>query len=254
MKTALRTISAAGLLVLSMSGSAMAQVGGWLSVNATMNQPATTSVTQRDQFAYRSEFFTSSSEYTMKGKPSFDIGGGVRLTRQLGVGVAVSQFSDNEPGRINFSVPHPALFNRPASSSGNTSALEQKDTAVHLEARYSVNTPRANISVFAGPSHFSSTRELVSDFTYRELLLTPSLTYTVTYTGATTTKEKLSAWGLNVGADVGYFFTEKAGVGVLLRYSKANVDLPNEMTLPSSDTDKLAVGGLSVGGGFRLRF
>ncbi|MFN7916994.1 MAG: outer membrane beta-barrel protein [Vicinamibacterales bacterium] len=252
--TVIRATSLAAVLTFSTVSSAMAQAGGWLSVNATMNQPATKSVTQRDQVPYRSEFFTSSGDYTMKGKPSFDIAGGVRFTRQLGIGIAVSQFADNEPAQISFSVPHPALFNRPANGSGETSALEQKDTAVHIEARYTVNTPRANVSVFAGPSHFSSTRELVSDYTYRELLLTPSLTYTVTYTGATTTKDKMSAWGLNVGADVGYFFTEKAGVGMLVRYSKANVDLPNEMTLTSSDSDKLGVGGLSIGGGLRLRF
>jgi hypothetical protein len=185
---------------------------------------------------------------------SFDIGGGIRVLPQFGVGIAVSRYSAETAANISFSVPHPLFVGRPATASGaSQNPLQQSETAVHIEARYIGNLPHASVQIFAGPSHVKTTRTVVNDFTYYDALGTSTLNYSVSLAGNTTTAYDLSAWGFNVGVDAGYYLGENVGFGVLVRYSNAKVDLQNP--LQSTKTSQpLTLGGLNVGGGVRFRF
>ncbi|MCH2253659.1 MAG: hypothetical protein MK365_10905, partial [Vicinamibacterales bacterium] len=67
---------------------------------------------------------------------------------------------------------------------------------------------------------------------------------------ASTEEQSTSAVGFHVGADVGYFFSRYVGVGALVRFSGATVDLVSE----DGGTISIDTGGFHVAGGLRLRF
>ncbi|MBS1819348.1 MAG: outer membrane beta-barrel protein [Acidobacteria bacterium] len=254
-----RTSSIAALLVtLCATTAANAQTGGWISANAVLAKPASSSTTQTSSFRCCSPNFFGTFDSTAvvetPDKVSFDIGGGVRFLRQFGVGVAVTRYKASETANISFSVPHPLFVGRPATASGPSQApLTQEELALHIEARYVGNLPHASISVFAGPSYFSAKREMIEDFRYFENLGSSTLNYTVSLADNTTQSYDLSKWGFNVGVDVGYYIGEFVGFGVLVRYSRAQVDLPNPLAL-GAPTQPLDLGGVNFGGGVRFRF
>jgi hypothetical protein len=244
-------------LVLGSASVARAQAGGWVSLNAAFIRPPQTTITQTSSFRCCSPSFFGNFESTVTAetpnKVSFDLGAGVRFS-QFGVGVAVSRYVAEEPGNISFSVPHPLFVGRPATAQGTTDdPLKQEETAVHIEARYVGNLPHASISVFAGPTYFRAKRQLVEDFTYLETLGSQTLNYTVSLVSNTTETHEFNKWGFNVGADIGYYFGDNVGVGVLVRYSKASVDLPISISSTGA-TESHDLGGTTVGGGVRFRF
>jgi hypothetical protein len=101
------------------------------------------------------------------------------------------------------------------------------------------------VTVFGGPSFLRVKQSLVQEVTYRDLLST------IRFQGAQTAVQELSTWGINVGADVSIYLTDHVGVGALFRYVRANV-----ISLTSADDDivPVAIGGLNIGGGLRVRF
>lgn len=254
------------VVVLALMGTigtapaAHAQIGGWVSANAIAAVPPDRTTTQETVGASRGETAKVTFAYPAKTKASFDIGGGVRLAGGLGVGVAFSRYQDNEQANLSATFPSPFRFNNPSTDSkSSTDALTNDETVVHIEARYVANLPHASFAVFAGPSYFKGRREVISDFTFFEST-DSRLPYSITLNGETKRQAvDFAVWGANVGADVGYFFTENVGVGVLARFSRGKVDLPNvfgaafsHLTTPSTQT--VNVGGLNVGGGLRIRF
>src|SRR4029077_19967420 len=66
--------------------------------------------------------------------PGFDVGGGVRVWRNLAVGLDVSRFSKETAGTVSAQIPHPFFFNRARTVSGDASGLTRDETAVHLQA------------------------------------------------------------------------------------------------------------------------
>jgi opacity protein-like surface antigen len=68
--------------------------------------------------------------------------------------------------------------------------------------------------------------------------------------GITASSEHAGRVGFNAGADVAWYFTQRLGVGGLVRYSQGNVNL----TSPDGTTQSVKVGGLQTGAGLRVRF
>ena len=187
------------------------------------------------------------TDYTLRNGPAFDVSGGAMVWRQLGVGVGVSRFSRDTPARLTAEVPHPFFFNRPREVSGGVGGLKREELAFHVQARGVFPlSPRLQLAVFGGPSFFKVKQGVVTAFDYDE-------TYpydTATFRSATTDEVDESVIGFHAGADVSYFFTQNVGVGGILRYAGASVDI----TAPDGDTVDVSVGGLQVGAGLRLRF
>jgi hypothetical protein len=262
MRTGLWALALVFSEVIAASSVAEAQVGGWVSANAVAAKPAALTTTQTTSFPCCSPLFTgiaqSTFEYKTATKVSVDVGGGVLLFSKLGVGVALSRYSDEHPAVISFSRPHPLFVGRPASASGTSqSGLTQEETVIHIEARYVGNLPHASVAVFAGPSYFKTTRNVVDNYRFLENLGSSTLNYTVSLVDNTTKSHDLSAWGFNVGVDAGYYFGENVGVGMLVRYSNAKVNLPDDfksLVTGTPATQSLDLGGVAVGGGLRLRF
>ena len=183
--------------------------------------------------------------YAIDSGVILDIGGGVRLPGNLGVGVGFSRFDRSNDARVDARIPHPFFFDRDRSITGTATNLTRTETAVHLQLRwFAPLRSRVSVSLFGGPTFFQVTQDLVTAVSFAQ-------TYpfdVASFTSASTAEQSESAVGYNVGADVGYFFSQHVGVGGLIRYSAGSVDLP------SQDDVSIDLGGLHAGGGLKLRF
>jgi len=100
--------------------------------------------------------------------------------------------------------------------------------------------------MFGGPSRIDLEYELVSAVRF-------SQTYpfdAVTYAGVDRRRESGSATGYHVGVDVVRYFGSRAGLGAVVRYSAASIDLD----APDGGTVPVAAGGLQAVVELRMRF
>jgi hypothetical protein len=192
-----------------------------------------------------------------KSAASYDASASVRLVRNLGLGAAVTRFSEEQQAIATLTMPHPLFFNRHGVGTIDR-PTEREETAIHLHAVYlPALGDRWRVALMAGPSRFHASQELVSDFR-GDLNLNPDLSLRVDLNDIIKKRVEDTAWGYNVGADVMYFFSRNAGLGAVARYSRASVEVENafettrtEVARPSVTMD---LGGLSVTGGLRIRF
>ena len=107
-------------------------------------------------------------------------------------------------------------------------------------------TESFTVTLFGGPTLIQLSHDLVADVRFRQ-----QYPYeTASYDGATAGWESGTGFGFNAGADIAYYFSDLAGVGVLARYSRATVELPSAGGI----TVGVPAGGTHVAGGLRLRF
>jgi hypothetical protein len=234
-----------GLLVIGAAASAQAQTAwrdrGYVNVSGFFQPSATFSNTVRPvDFAEASIIDTS---YKTGAVPGFDAGGGVRLWRNLAVGVDLSWFSKNITGAVSAQVPHPFFFNRLRAASGDASGLARDETAVHLQALWMVSIgPRWQMALAGGPSWFSVEQDLVGDVN-----VTQTYPYdTAAFAAATTVHRSRSKLGFNAGVDLTYRLRRHVGLGAGVTFSHA--------TVPLDDTLTVDAGGPHVAGGLRFRF
>ena len=187
------------------------------------------------------------TDYEVKGGPTFDVAGGLRVWRNLTIGVGASRFSRSTPVVLNGSVPHPFFFSRPRILTGELSNVKREELAVHIQARAVVPVgARLQVMVFGGPSFFQIKQGIVTDFAYQD-----SYPYdTASFASAETTNAKQSKVGFNGGGDVAFFFTRQLGVGLSGQFAGTEVEVPSA----DGTTQMIKVGGLQVGGGLRVRF
>ncbi|MBE3034162.1 MAG: hypothetical protein IMZ74_13335 [Actinobacteria bacterium] len=98
----------------------------------------------------------------------------------------------------------------------------------------------------AGPSFMNLAQEVVTDVHYSE-------TYpydTAIFSRATTKQAMGSAVGFNVGADVQWMFGRHIGLGALVRFTRARIDID----ISSGRTFAVDTGGVQAGGGIRIAF
>jgi hypothetical protein len=181
--------------------------------------------------------------YSVKAAAGFDASGGVRLWRNLAVGVEVSHFSKSGRGSVAAQMPHPFFFNRPRSVSGDASDLARAETAVHAQLAWMVSLkPRWQLAITGGPSWFTIDQDLVTEVT-----LTQSYPYdTAEFAGVMSARRSASHIGFNAGGDLDYMPRRHVGVGIGVAFSHA--------TVPLNDTMSVDAGGVHVGGGIRFRF
>lgn len=213
--------------------------GGYQSTTTTFDDSFTFT---RDQ-----ETGTTRVTYPVDAGPVFDVGGGVRLWRGLGVGVAVSRFSRDGAITASSSVPHPLFFQQHREVTGDADGITREETGVHVQAQFTVPVTRSvHLTLMGGPSFLEVNHQLVLDVNYTE-------TYpydTAEFAGVDTSSGKRSQAGFNVGADVRWMFTERLGVGGLVRFTRATVDLE----AADSRTVSVDAGGLQAGVGVRIGF
>jgi hypothetical protein len=185
-----------------------------------------------------------STTYQMKAAPGLDVGGGVRVWRNLGIGVGLSYVTKAANGSIDAQVPHPLAFGRPRAVSG-ASDLARNETVVNVQVLWMVPAPigrRFQLAIEGGPSWVSVNQNVVEDVT-----VTQAYPYdTATYTGVVTQRSARSGIGFNAGVDGTYLYTRHVGVGASAVFTRAHVPIGG-----SADSH---AGGLHVAAGLRLRF
>jgi outer membrane protein with beta-barrel domain len=186
-------------------------------------------------------------KYSMKPWALIDLAAGYRLWKTLGVGVAVSVTSGKGETDVTASVPHPFFFSQPRTVTGTETDIAHSETGVHLQLQYLVPaTGRLHFTLQGGPSWLSVDHDVVTDVTIAE-----SYPYdTAAFGGAVTKSTKGSATGFNAGIDVTWLFAESLGIGGIVRYTRADVDLK----AVEGRTLTMKAGGLQGGVGIRVLF
>ncbi|HET7220429.1 MAG TPA: outer membrane beta-barrel protein [Vicinamibacterales bacterium] len=239
------------LAVILLSGAAPAAAQGWserlfFSINGAF-QTATNDFSDRFEFERDLETGSTESDYRVQSGFLFDGGGGYRLWKNLGVGVAVSVFTREDSAATRSSFPHPFFFEQPREVTGDATGVTRRETAAHVYAAYlwRVSEP-LRIVLSAGPSFFNVEQDVVTEVT-----ITETYPYdTAAFASARKERQSGSAPAFNVGADVMWMLTRNVGVGGVVRFSQASIDLD----APRGRTISVDAGGPYVGGGVRFLF
>ena len=202
-----------------------------------------------DHFSFPKNVETETVDVTYPMKPwaLIDLAAGYRVWKNVGVGVAVSVTSGKGDAEVTASVPHPFFFNQPRTVTGTESDIAHSETGVHLQMQYMIPaTGRLHFTLEGGPSWLNIEHEVVTDVT-----VTESYPYdTAAFGGAVTKSTKASAAGFNAGIDVTWLFAESVGIGGIVRYTRADVDL----AAVEGRSITMKAGGLQGGVGIRVLF
>ena len=238
-------------LTLALSVAAPATAQSWpervhISVNGAF-QATTNDFSDRFEFERNIETGSTDVDYPVKGGFVFDAGAGYRLWKNLAAGASVSYFTRDSNASTTSSFPHPLYFQQPREVTGDATGVKRSETAVHVQAMYLVNPGgRLRLVLSGGPTFFNVEQDLVTEVTITE-------TYpfdTATFASAQKRRETASTTSFNVGADVMWMLNRRFGVGGLVRFSPASVDLD----APGNRTISVDAGGVFAGGGIRLLF
>jgi len=173
---------------------------------------------------------------------TFDVGGGVRLVQNLGVGVTYSRYSKERTATLSTTIPSPFDYGQ-ASTIERQLPLQREEDAVHFQAIYRIPiTNKVHVGVFGGPSYFRCLDDVVSQFALGVDSFFPA--WAVNFSDVTQTVDKESVWGYHGGVDVTYLFTRRFGVGTTMRYSRASHHSTNHF----ADTGDLFYDGVWGGG------
>jgi hypothetical protein len=220
----------------------------WLGANAGY-QASTTEFDDSFTFSIYQETGTTRVTYPIDAGFAFDVGGGVRLWRGLGAGIAVSRFTRDGTVSTTSSIPHPLFLVRNREVTGDPDGIRREETGIHVQAQYSIPLSKTlQLTLMGGPSVLHVNQAVVTNVNYTE-----EYPYdTATFSGVDTSRVKSSAGGFNVGADVRWMLSRSVGVGGIVRFSRATIDL--DVDTPERRTISVDAGGTYVGAGIRFAF
>ena len=206
-----------------------------------------------DAFGYRAygEDARFRSIHEITGGAMIDVGGSLRVWRRLSVGASYTQLHNSGTTTASGTVPHPIEFNNPRTIQPQSLTLAHRERATHVGAAWRFPIPQVeglDVGVFGGPSFFNVTQGVVTNVTVSEAGGPPFASVSVSQ--VQTGQHRRNGVGGHVGADVTYMPTTYVGVGFLVRFAAASVDLPSA----GSGTLSLDAGGIQTGGGIRFRF
>jgi hypothetical protein len=222
-----------------------------VSVNAAQ-QTTTTTVTQEQSFDRYFEQGSFTFEDTVPRALVYDMGVAVRLWRSLHAGLAVSILDKPGSGAVTASVPHPLQFNKPRTTSGDIAGAGRTEIGQHIMFGWAIPAAGGlDFLLFGGPTIFTTEQLLVTSLTLsldKEVFPFDELAFP----GAQTETLRENVMGYHAGVDMTWRFTDKIGVGLLVRYSNGKKEF-----VPSSagaQPVEVTVGGLHAGGGLRVVF
>ena len=235
--------------------SASAQGGTWadrgyINVGWGVESGSSAMTDSRTGLIY-DETATVTSSSTFSSGSLFDVGVGIRIFKNLTVGVAYHQEQNDTEGTVSGQIPSPVVFNRPRALTG-AEPLDRKEMATHLNIGWVLPfSEKVDVMVYGGPSFFRLTQDVISEVVPNETGATAS---TITATIQTAERKK-STTGFNVGADATYILWQndsvRIGAGGFVRFTQASTDVEMFNGSQPQSTD---VGGVQFGFGARLRF
>ena len=120
------TLFVVSFVALDVSAQTAWHDSGWLSVNVG-SQGAPPSFTAATTFRTNVEDGTVSTNYPFTSVTLFDAGGGVRIWRNLGVGLSFSYFTQKDDLEVTTRVPHPFFFNQLRTVTGLQAGVERRE-------------------------------------------------------------------------------------------------------------------------------
>ncbi len=180
----------------------------------------------------------------------YELSIGLRLRNRWGLGLTFSEASLDDAANITGRLPHPFLFEQPRTVEGKGRNLSRDETALHLSLRWLLrDKDGVQVALFAGPSRIDLDHDLVSAVNFSQSYPFDE----AAYTGVRKRRESGRAIGYHAGIDVARYWNDRAGVGGLVRWSTASIDLD---TPNGGDNGSVTVdaGGLQVVVDLRFRF
>jgi hypothetical protein len=182
--------------------------------------------------------------------PLFDISGGLRVWRNVSVGLGFHRGTTTGQADAVIVAPHPLFFSQDRRATLAVDDLKRIERAIHVQFGYMLPVnEKFDIHVTGGPTFFRLEQEVVSDITFTEV---PPAYTTINATAVVTNRAR-SVTGANIGADATYKLYDTGstavGVGGFIRYSGAKADV----TIIEHDVET-DVGGVQFGFGVRFRF
>jgi hypothetical protein len=244
--------------VLAQAAPAAAQLLPWedrFFLNVSVGgQNGVQDIDQTLQFELHTEQAGVAATHRIGNGISGDVTGGMRVLDNLAIGVGYSRFSRKYGVVVNALLPHPLFTGDPRSVTEVVNDVIHTENAVHVQAAYMVPlSDRIELAVLGGPTFYSLKQELVTGIN----LAPEAPPYIPEVTGIPLAEASGSAVGYNVGADWTYLLKPvpsgsrpAIGVGVLVRYSRASIDLDAE----GASTRSQDLGGLLLGAGLRFRW
>lgn len=198
-------------------------------------------------FSAYDETATVTSDQDYGGGFLFNVEGGFALGARFAAGFAITRATSDANTRLSASIPHPQIFDSPRTATFDAPDASHTETGYHIFVSYLAPvSERFDLRVFAGPSIFSVSHDLVSAIAYSEA----SPFTSVTITGATLDERSKTVGAFHVGAGGTYRITDRFGIDGFLRFARRTVDVPNV----GSGTTELKVGGAQLGVGARIAF
>ena len=236
--------------------SASAQTGPWADrgyVNIGFGvESGSSSLADTQNLVIYEEAGTISSTTNWTSGSLIDAAFGVRVWRNLTVGIAYHQEENDTDAAITGSIPSPIFFNRPRTLDQDI-VLDRKEKAAHLVLGWVLPfNDKFDLMVFGGPSFFRLEQDGMEPFTADDIGERGSPFNEINLDVDRVTHKK-SLTGYNVGVDGTYIIWSnddlRIGAGGFLRFTKASGEIMQLTGEQSTD-----VGGVQFGFGARIRF
>jgi hypothetical protein len=240
------TLIAASLAAADVRAQAAWQDGGWLAVSVG-SQGAPAGFTGATTFRTNVETGTVSTNYPFTTARLFDVGAGVRIWRNLGIGLGVSYWTQNDEIEVTTNVPHPFFFNQLRTVTGQQAGVQRREIGTHVQAVWMIPaTSHLQIGVFGGPSFIAVKQGIVTTVNVTETYPYDS----ATFASADAPVQSRRAGGFHAGVDGSYLFNRRIGVGGVARFTRAQTTF----ALADGSTVTADLGGAQLAAGLRVRF
>ena len=211
-------------------------------------------ITDISRFTIYDEEATIDISQTYGGGTLFDVGGGVKVWKNLLVGLGYTRYSDSMETGVVARVPNPLFANRLREATLRQDDLKHSESTVHLSAIYMLPVSDTfTIAVSAGPSFANVEHEFARDVRVAETGGAPF--DTVAISDIAFSRSSKTATTINIGAKLVYELPFRIGdVGRLgaslgFRYAGGSVDLDG-----AQGPVEVKFGGPQVLGGVRVTF
>ena len=212
-------------------------------------------------FEYGDELGEIRSTQTLGPYVSFDIGGSMRVWKQIGVGMSLARTQGTATAMVEADVPHPMFYEWHRTARTSKAGLTHRELGYHIYGQLLLPISSSTlITVSGGPSYFNASQEVV--VAVESIERNPPWFETVRIIPSNIENVATSAWGYNAGVDLTYYRNtlfgnlglsgrRRIGVGVDMRYSWAKPPVALKGQLQDRG---LQVGVVRVTGGIRIRF
>ena len=182
------------------------------------------------------------------GGAHIDVGGTVRLWRELSVGADYTEVSNAGTAVVSGTVPHPFDLGRDRTAPAQTVALPHRERATHVQVgwRFALRDG-LDLTFSAGPTYFNLHQGVVTNLTVREVG-GPGFRDIDLQVG--TAERTANGIGFNVRVDTTFMLTRWFGVGYFARLATGSIGVEPSPWSP----DVYYVGGFQTGVGLRIRF